>query len=65
MTKPLGWIVVHNELPLKTNLYPRRTAKLYSTLGSAKAAMANSEYNDILDQLEYIPVHYSKDNVIN
>lgn len=56
----IGWVAVskNSGAPIKTNLYPRETAKLYTTLGTAKAAIKQSNYASIFDDIEFIPVHY-------
>lgn len=60
--KPIGWVALHksDRTPVKTNSYPCRTSKLYTSLRIAKAAIKNSVYRNQFEEIEFIPVFYPR-----
>lgn len=56
----IGWVIVkkNGKEPLKTNAYPRTTAKCYSSAGKAKAAFANSKYKRHHALYMIVPVYF-------
>jgi len=60
MHKVVGWMAFNHKLqePVKTNTWPRRTAKIYTSEGMARAAMKLSYSQKLVENgtVTFIPV---------